>query len=440
MPFDWNLFPFTDFNKLNLDWVTECLSKLTGGLAGQFLRKKSNDDFDFEWKNVVESVNGQTGDVTISSPVTSVNGKTGDVILDADDVGAIPAQDRIYLENDYITPEMFGAVGDGTTDDYLAIYNCLQESSLTGKPVNLIATTYFLNTGITLDGVRMFSNCNSTLLFKDGTSILVTVVSNCTLRGFTIENNAYNYDSFYTGMLVIGSQNRIDNVYIKKCFRGLQVGYGDNGVAYNYFHQCYVRNCAEGIYVYSTGSTGFTNENAFTECTVRIDGSIKTVLTNKGLNDRYAVVIEKEDSSTNLINSIRFIDCNVEGCFNGFSVRAYYCVFINCRTDAVAGIYYYFHQTRGGYNFVYAANGTGTDGGQQRVYEVGDDNVIRNNNVIMMRNYNFVVERFRMYPRSSASRPTLTSADKGFCLFDSTNNKPIWWTGTKWVDGAGTDM
>lgn len=31
------------------------------------------------------------------------------------------------------------------------------------------------------------------------------------------------------------------------------------------------------------------------------------------------------------------------------------------------------------------------------------------------------------------------SVNKGFCYFDSTLNKPIWWTGTKWVDSIGID-
>lgn len=29
---------------------------------------------------------------------------------------------------------------------------------------------------------------------------------------------------------------------------------------------------------------------------------------------------------------------------------------------------------------------------------------------------------------------------KGQCLFDTTLNKPIWWTGTAWVDATGTEV
>ena len=52
------------------------LSILKGGNSGQSLRKKSDEDLDFEW--------GASGEVT------SVNGQTGDVTLGAADVGALP--------------------------------------------------------------------------------------------------------------------------------------------------------------------------------------------------------------------------------------------------------------------------------------------------------------------------------------------------------------
>lgn len=37
------------------------------------------------------------------------------------------------------------------------------------------------------------------------------------------------------------------------------------------------------------------------------------------------------------------------------------------------------------------------------------------------------------------TRPEL-STEIGFQFFDTTLNKPIWWTGTKWVDATGADV
>lgn len=77
--FNFYRFPFTDFNKVNLDWVMGILATLSGGVTGETLVKKSDSDYDFEWSD--ES--GGSG-----GAVDSVNGKTGVVELDASDVGA----------------------------------------------------------------------------------------------------------------------------------------------------------------------------------------------------------------------------------------------------------------------------------------------------------------------------------------------------------------
>lgn len=41
---------------------------------------------------------------------------------------------------------------------------------------------------------------------------------------------------------------------------------------------------------------------------------------------------------------------------------------------------------------------------------------------------------------STANRPILKNINVGFQYFDTTINKPIWWNGTKWVDGVGSDI
>lgn len=43
------MFPWSDFHRLNLDWILRIIGKFRGGTAGQALVKKSDDDYDFEW-------------------------------------------------------------------------------------------------------------------------------------------------------------------------------------------------------------------------------------------------------------------------------------------------------------------------------------------------------------------------------------------------------
>lgn len=41
---------------------------------------------------------------------------------------------------------------------------------------------------------------------------------------------------------------------------------------------------------------------------------------------------------------------------------------------------------------------------------------------------------------STAERPTISSSSVGFQYFDTTINKPIWWTGSNWIDATGENV
>lgn len=65
------------------------------------------------------------------------------------------------------------------------------------------------------------------------------------------------------------------------------------------------------------------------------------------------------------------------------------------------------------------------------------------------RSYNYVLGTWfneQGFPReylqkgASTSRPDVDSTYSGFQYFDTTLNKPIWWTGSKWVDSTGADV
>lgn len=56
---------------------------------------------------------------------------------------------------------------------------------------------------------------------------------------------------------------------------------------------------------------------------------------------------------------------------------------------------------------------------------------------MMVFNYNNTL-RFLGILYTENNRPE--KVKKGFSMFDTTLNKPIWWTGTKWVDATGADV
>lgn len=54
--------------------------------------------------------------------------------------------------------------------------------------------------------------------------------------------------------------------------------------------------------------------------------------------------------------------------------------------------------------------------------------------------YDLVLSKTLYSKTSGTTRPQLDTNDAGFQFFDKTVNKPIFWTGTKWVDAIGADV
>lgn len=388
----------------------------------------------------------------------------------------------ILLKN-YLTPEMYGAKGDGTTDDFSAIAACLADAEEKSMPVMLTAN-YYCSDKITLNEVTVTALERRTLIFPNDLAQPLEIKGSVRLENVYVYKSGLVTTAATTGILVSGSNNVLVDVYVSNYAVGLKLA-GTSGVAYNKFVRCYVRNCIEGIYLLNSGS-GYANENSFEYCTVRLDSNIRTRIQGFGGDyaNKFAVTLDRESEAENNMNNNRFICCNTENCFNGFSVRAYYCLFLDCRTETNT-IYYYFHQTNGGYNYVVGTFGQAT---AQNILELRDDSTELRNNLIIVRQYDmYVGSAIRFYDtnnnqsgikyvsgssggiilqqttkdiarftnslfdfkkkqirglRAEAvdTRPTVYSNEAGVCVFDTNLGIPIWWNGAEWVDAAGNNI
>ncbi len=56
-------------------------------------------------------------------------------------------------------------------------------------------------------------------------------------------------------------------------------------------------------------------------------------------------------------------------------------------------------------------------------------------------NNTYIASSYNKRAGATNERPSLNNyEDKGFCYLDTTLNKPIWWTGSNWVDATGANM
>lgn len=168
----------------------------------------------------------------------------------------------ILKTNSYVTPEMFGAKGDGITDDDIAINLALESK----KIVMFGNKTYIVSSPILLKDNNYIIFCNTTLKTNTNTTVLQvgTTISNISTIGGSI-----------TGVLkIIGSGNKLFNdcailicnhSYINinaniniSGFGGTQIKITSNGRGTQYN---YIGGAIECVYNYGSGIVIDFDEN-----------------------------------------------------------------------------------------------------------------------------------------------------------------------------------
>lgn len=104
--------------------------------------------------------------------------------IKVNNVTILPDENRtVNIENVYVTPEEFGAIGDGTTNDSSAFNACIAKANETGKYVFLSNKMYLIGNTLTNISNTNIIGINATIIL--GNNTFTKQINNCVFSNIT---------------------------------------------------------------------------------------------------------------------------------------------------------------------------------------------------------------------------------------------------------------
>lgn len=121
--------------------------------------------------------------------------------IKVNNVTILPDENRtVNIENVYVTPEEFGAIGDGTTNDSSAFNACIAKANETGKYVLLSQKTYLIGDTLMDNADTNIIGVNTVIILDNNTftkQIVNCVFSNITFKR-TVNSDLPLTENFYS--------------------------------------------------------------------------------------------------------------------------------------------------------------------------------------------------------------------------------------------------
>lgn len=241
-------------------------------------------------------------------------------------------------------------------------------------------------------------------------SNITKVSCNDVYIGFIFDSNRLNDKTGTTGTSIC-----FNNCYVNRCNTGFLIDW----LNYSTLNCCAVDHATTVSYRFTEGTTVVMNGCGTEQSKAWINAlNSKVTLNNCQLlsstSNNTSTIVALDNSNIIFINCY-FQDQETKAIFSNTNSN------ISLINSEV---------TVNDTNFVFSNNTTG-------VYSIKNENIL----TTLTYNGNRVENIFDLRSKSTgvtASRPN--NVPSGFQYFDTTINKPIYWTGTKWVDATGADV
>jgi hypothetical protein len=220
-----------------------------------------------DWRWGTSHPTGTVGEdyLTIATVTTNWIGNVATITDTRGHVGGFLLKDEYGLENYatvaqladiakktvYITPEFFGALGDGVADDTVAMNAAFSFARLSKKPVHLYGSRYKITDALDASAISVHSSSNSVIDIQ-----VSSVVSNAFRWGgnnVTISGITFELSNSTSGVNILGLGNDISNVTNQRFINNKVIGktFRPDGVTGNIY----------GLWLTGTGVKDFYIQN-----------------------------------------------------------------------------------------------------------------------------------------------------------------------------------
>ena len=217
----------------------------------------------------------------------------------------------------YVTPQMFGAVGDGLTDDYISIVKAIKHCTETKSTLVFPkAQGYYISAGLTFNGEFDVIMETSIIYEGDGTALHIgetsKTIGNRKLV-LMVTSNKTEYTANSRGIVIVNANQ--SDIFIRHC-RGFEkniVFIGDGGgFAYNTIRFGFIYDSLV-LLTLSNANGGWCNENSF------YDGRFG-VFSNASYKDKIiGILLTSENNYYN--NNNRFYNHSLESINKGIVIE-----------------------------------------------------------------------------------------------------------------------